>query len=52
MNKVPVARGSFTELFSEGFIKKVTFEQSLEEGKEVVPVDILEKNVPSSGSWP
>lgn len=44
---MPLARGSFTDLFSEGLIKKVTFEQRLEEGEEIVPADILEKNVPS-----
>lgn len=32
--------------------KKVTFEQRLEEGEEIVPADILEKNVPSRGAGP
>lgn len=49
---MPLARGSFTDLFSEGLIKKVTFEQRLEEGEEIVPADILEKNVPSRGAGP
>lgn len=47
---MPVVRGSFTELFSEGLIKKVTFEQRLEGVEEVVSADILKKNVPSRGS--